>query len=88
MKGPRKKYSQDQQIPYGEVLWANADANDGGTLVYFPQRKTVDFILKTLLEDCPERFPQTADARALFYAAKFQGNLLPLARAIDRSFGT
>lgn len=83
----RTQYAERNYIPRNEVLWALPDGSDGGSLVYFPQRQTFEFIQEKLLIDNPIRLSKPAEVRALFYRAKFQGNLLPVARLIEQSFG-
>ncbi len=84
------KATKKTGLPKDEFVYVEPQGDDGWEAMTFPyleQRKVLNYLLNTIQKANPEQFPSQDDVFKLFLQAHFKGELLPLARAIDDTFG-
>lgn len=79
----KKKYAKERSIPINEIEWVN-DKERRGTASYRQQRKVLHYLVE---EIAGETQMQQDDVFELFFKAHFTGNILPIARIIEKTFG-
>lgn len=82
----RKRYAEQNNYPLHEILWAD-DENHGGIFTYINARRAVLGVCSVINQHLPHQFQTPHDVLDLFLQAKFNGALLPAARATDAALG-
>lgn len=85
-----KKAKEKTKLPENEFVYVGPRGEDGWEAFTFPyreQRKVLEYLLETIQKTDPERFPSQDDVFHIFLQAHFGGQLIPLARVIDDTFG-
>lgn len=90
----RKKIASKKNITEDEFVYFLPIGKDstqerwrGGFFSYPAQRKVLEYILQTVQKTYPEEFASIDDVFRLFLEAHFGGQLKPLARVIEDTFG-
>lgn len=89
-----KLVAEKENLPEDEIRYADGSKEDPqeiidfGTFGYRNERIVLNYIIDKILESHPEEFPDRDAVFDLFLRAHFQGDLKPLAKAIERTFGS
>ncbi len=88
------KATQKEMLPEDEFVYAftkndNPETSEweGYTFPYRPQRLVLKYILETICRTYPDEFISEDDVFRLFLQAHFGGQLGPLAKAVEDTFG-
>ncbi len=99
LKGERERQMSDESVALkeeiatregldtSEIFLVNKEAKSYATFPYKPQRKALNYIVDALYEGNSEKFKSRDDAMKLFFKAHFDGNIVPIARLIEKAFG-
>ncbi|RJQ34692.1 hypothetical protein C4568_02060 [Candidatus Parcubacteria bacterium] len=74
-------------VPESDVLFLDANG-DGRRYTYIEGRQAVDMLIDKIFEKNLARFKNREEVFDVFARAKFSGNILPLGRLIDTTFGS
>ena len=83
----QKKIAEELGVPAEDVFWVNKDTREFASMRYAAQRKTVSYVVKTIVEDNPRVFLSSENVYKLLESWYFSGNLAQLGRLVEGSFG-
>lgn len=83
----KQKIATEEGLDMSEIFLVNEEAKSYATFPYKPQRKVLNYIVDALYESGGEKFKTRDEAMKLFFKAHFTGNIVPVARLIEQSFG-
>lgn len=86
LKEFRKHIAAKENIPEDEIISMNADGNYR-RFSYLPQRQVLDFICKEIQKQFSHEYQDTEAVFRVFLKAHFTGQLLPIARLVEKTFG-
>ena len=82
----KKRISKEKNIPENEITWVNKNQKSAITATektYRLQRKVLHFLVEEMAEDTDKSTGEIID---MFFRAHFTGNLIDLARIINKTF--
>lgn len=80
----KRKLAEEKKRPIEDILWISKDGKDWSIKSYPSQRKTLDFITQEIALDEGKTKDEILD---LFIKAHFTGNILTIAKLIEKTFG-
>jgi len=83
----KQEIATKEGLDISEIFLVNEDAKSYATFPYKPQRKVLNYIVDALYENNEDQFESRDEAMKLFFKAHFTGNIVPVARLIEQSFG-
>lgn len=86
-RSERKRIAQEKNIPEDDILWISQDQRDCFVFPYFYQRQVLNFISNKIREKFPDQYKTPEHVHKAFLRAQFTGQLLPVARLIEKIFG-
>lgn len=84
----RKELVAEENISSDDIIWL--DKNERGNweaIQYAPQRKVLNYICLEIQKEFPEIYRNEEDVYKIFLKAHFRGNLVPVARLVEKTFG-
>jgi len=86
-KNLKKKIAIEKGIPEEDIIWVNEDGSDYEDFSYRAQRKVLKYVCEEIKKQYPEQFKDASEVYKLFLKAHFTGQLLPIARLMEKTFG-
>lgn len=82
----RAAYSQKYNIPEDDITWVGKDG-DWKALAYREQRDVLAYVCEEIQKEFPGTYPTADDVFKEFLRAHFTGQLPPIARLTEKTFG-
>jgi len=86
-KNLKKKIAIEKGIPEEDIIWVNEDGSDYEDFSYRAQRKVLKYVCEEIKKQYPEQFKDSSEVYKLFLKVHFTGQLLPIARLMEKTFG-
>lgn len=87
-KEMRKKLAEKKEIPEDDIVWVGKKGNDDWeTVSYLRQRDVLNYVCAEIQKQFPDEYHSADDVYKTFLNAHFTGQLLPLARLVEKTFG-
>lgn len=83
----KKKISLEERINEQEIYWVSRNGKDFLTPPYPDLRKTFDYILEEIYLTAKNKFNSRQEVKNEFLKSSFNGNLLPIAKLVENTFG-
>lgn len=84
----RKKLAEKKEIPEDEIIWiGERDKDDYRLHAYLAQREVLNYVYSEIQKEFPDQFKNIDDIHRVFLKAHFTGQLLPIARLVEKTFG-
>lgn len=84
----RKKVAEISKIDGDDIIWIDKQKNDNWVAVpYSEARQTLDYVCIEIQKQFPEKYASKDDVFKEFLKTHFTGNLLPIARLVEKTFG-
>ena len=84
----RKKIAEKKEIPEDDIIWVGKKGKNGWEAVsYLQQREVLNYVCAEIQEQFPDQYQNTNDVFKEFLKAHFTGQLLPIARLVEKTFG-
>ncbi|MFA6565383.1 MAG: hypothetical protein WCT48_01440 [Candidatus Paceibacterota bacterium] len=80
--------SEIKKIPEDDIIWVNPkNLEEGESYGYPAQRKTLEYVFFEVQKQFPEQYKTADDVYQEFLKAQFTGQMLSVARMIEKTFG-
>ena len=87
-KEMRRKLAEKKEIPEDDIVWVGKKGNDDWeTVSYLRQRDVLNYVCDEIQKQFPDQYQSADDVYKIFLNAHFTGQLLPLARLVEKTFG-
>lgn len=84
----RQKIAKDRDIPEDEIFWIDdVDEFRWSGVGYRMQRKVLEYVCEEIVKEFNENYSTKEDVFKEFLKANFDGNLIPIARLMKKTFG-
>lgn len=86
----RKDAAEKRKIPEDEFMWIGRWVDNKGERILFPyfgQRRVLGYVCAEIQKECPQQYQNKDDVFKEFLRAHFTGQLLPIARLVEKTFG-
>ncbi len=83
----RARIAKQEGIPEDEILDISEKEKSFTRFDYYSQRRVLNFIVDAVYENNKESFQSRDEILKQFFRAHFQGNIVPIARLIEKTFG-
>ena len=84
----REKLAGKKEIPKDDIIWVGKKGKDDWeTISYLQQREVLNYVCAEIQEQFPDQYQNTDDVFKEFLKAYFTGQLLPIARLVEKTFG-
>jgi len=84
----RKKVAENEEIPEDDILWVGKKGkNDWASVSYSTQRQVLDYVCTKIQKEFPDQYQSADEVFKEFLKAHFTGQLLPIARLVEKTFG-
>lgn len=84
----KRKVSGRMKMPESDLIWVDKEAgNDWESVSYAQQRKVLNYVCDEIHEQFPDQYQNSDEVYKNFLNAHFTGRLLPIARAVESTFG-
>jgi len=86
--GLKKELSERRSIPEDEIIWiGDKNKDDWETVSYRQQRRVLNYVCEEIQKEFPDQYADTDSVFKEFLKANFTGQLLPIARLVEKTFG-
>lgn len=82
----KKKTAKENNLPIDEIMFISEDSKSYGTFCYYEQRKVLYYLVDAIYETHRDQFQSKDNVMKMFFAANFNGKLLPVARLVENVF--
>jgi hypothetical protein len=79
--------SKREGIPVEEIYWVGERENEYNNFGYGTQRKVLNYVCEEIQRQFPKRYQSPEEVFKEFLKAQFTGQLLPIARLVEDTFG-
>jgi len=87
-KEMRKKLVEIKEISEDDIIWVGKKGEDDWEMVtYISQREVLNYMFTEIQKQFPSEYQSVDDVYKIFLNAHFTGQLLPLARLVEKTFG-
>jgi len=86
-KALKKKIATQNGIPEEDIIWVDEEGRDYETFSYPAHRRTLKYVCEEIQKQYPDKFKTSNEVYKLFLNAHFTGQLLPIARLMEKTFG-
>lgn len=87
-KEMRKKLAEKEEISEDDIIWVGKKGEDDWeTIPYLSQRNVLNYTCEEIQKQFPTEFQSADEVYKTFLNAHFTGQLLPLARLVEKTFG-
>lgn len=87
-KEMKKKLAEKEEIPENDIIWVGKKGeNDWESVSYSQQRDVLNYVCTEIQKQFSDEFQNTDDVYKIFLNAHFTGQLLSLARLVEKTFG-
>jgi hypothetical protein len=84
----RKKIATEKEIPDDDIVWVGKNGEDDWEAVYYPQQRSVlRYVCDEIQKEFSDEYQNSEEVYKVFLRAHFTGQLLPLARLVEKTFG-
>lgn len=84
----RRKLAEKKGISEDEIIWIGEKGKDDYELLTYPaQRQVLNFVYTEIQKEFPDQYKNIDDIHKVFLKAHFTGQLLPIARLVEKTFG-
>ena len=83
----RRKLAKERKIPEDDIFWVGEEDNNCKTVPYFQQRNVLNYVCVEIQKQFPNEYQSADDVYKIFLKAHFTGQLLPLGRLVEKTFG-
>jgi len=84
----RKKLAKEKNIPEDDIIWVGKKGkNDWEKLSYLQPKRALDYVCSEIQKQFPDKYNSPDEVFKEFLKAHFTGQLLPIARLIEKTFG-
>ena len=87
-KEMKRKLVEKIEIPEDDIIWIGKKGNDDWEAVSYPrQRDVLSYVCAEIQKQFPNEYQSADDLYKIFLKAHFTGQLLPLGRLVEKTFG-
>lgn len=83
----RVRIAEANNIDVNEICSVGEDGRRFSVFPYRSQRKVLNYVVDALYADNENAFESRDEVMKLFFKAHFDGNIVPIARSIEKTFG-
>lgn len=85
--GLKRKIAESRKVPEDEIIWVGKNEKEWERFSYSKQRNVLTFVCNEIQKEFPDEFKTVDDVFTSFLHAHFTGELLPIARFVEKTFG-
>ena len=84
----RKKLAEKKEIPENDIIWVGKkEEDDWESVFYLQHRRVLDYVCDEIQKQFPDQYQNAEDVFKEFLKAHFTGQLLSVARLVEKTFG-
>ncbi len=86
-KEKKKKISKEKNISEDDIIWVNKEDDKWEAIAYLRARNVLNYVCSEIQKQFPDKYESMDDVYMIFLKAHFTGQLMPIARLVEKTFG-